>query len=321
MRVVSLLPSATEALCLIGGGSVLVGRSHECDHPRSVLVLPTLTSPSVHLASTPSAIDAEVSDAVASGRSLYRLDADRLRSLRPDLIVTQDLCSVCSIDAGSVRAAAASVDPPARVLSLSASSFEGMFDDLATLGRAVGMEDAARKALVALRERFFRAADFVNPFVDGPRVVFLEWTQPLFVAGHWTPQLIERAGARCPLNPTRALEGAGAGAGAQMAHRVAGPSRRATAEELVAAAPDAVIISPCGVGLDAMDPHLAPLRRAAWFRDLPAVREGRVAIVDGNAMFSRPGPRLVDAFEWLVAWLNDRPTLTPPGFPWAPAAF
>lgn len=260
-----------------------------------------------------------VREALGAGRPLYTLDTGRLALLRPDVILTQDLCSVCSIDRAEVDRVATGLSPRPEVVSLNPHSFEDVLEDVLRIGGAVGLEENARRELVRLRERFFRAADHVTPYLDGPVVAFLEWTDPLFVGGHWTPQLIERAGGRCPLNPTSPMEGAGAGEGAQGAHRVAGPSRRVDVEELVASRPDAVIVGPCGVGLEGragVGALAAALRERAWWRELPAARTGRVALVDGNQMFSRPGPRLVDAYEWLVGWLNDRPEVIPPGFPW-----
>jgi ABC-type Fe3+-hydroxamate transport system substrate-binding protein len=166
----------------------------------------------------------------------------------------------------------------------------------------------------------YRASDCVNPYQDGPSVALLEWTDPLFAAGHWTPQLIERAGGRHPLNPTAEPPAGGMGAGSQASARRAGPSIAVTAEQLIASQPEALIICPCGVPLAGARGMAAGLARQPWWRDLPAVRRGRVAVVDGNQMFSRPGPRLVDAFEWLVGWLHDRPALVPARFPWEPMA-
>lgn len=329
MRIVSLVPSATEIVCLLGAESMLVGRSHECDHPPGVAGLPALTAQSWDgTGLSPAEVDdvvsrtlgpgAAASDSASSGRSLYRLDAARLQSLRPDLIITQDLCSVCSIDAGTVRSIAGEMRPRPVVLSLNPQSVEGVFDDVITVGRAIGREAAAMDVLVALRERFFRAADYVNSFARALPCVFIEWVDPIFVGGHWTPQLVERAGASHPLNPTRAMEGAGAGAGGQMAHRLAGPSIRVTPQQVVDAAPEAVIVSPCGVALAEAREQARLLEEKDWWRLLPAVGAGKAAVVDGNQMFSRPGPRLVDAYEWLVGWLNDRPELIPRGFPWMP---
>ncbi|MGP1346248.1 MAG: hypothetical protein ACTS3F_06220 [Phycisphaerales bacterium] len=342
-RIVSLLPSGTEILALIGGGHLLVGRSHECDHPAEITGLPALTSARTDYSATPDAraihervsahlggaqgVDAGVDaggDDAATGEnpSLYHLDADRLRGLGPDVIITQDLCAVCSIDLNSVRRIAADMTPSPRIVSLNPTSFEGVLDDIMAVGRAVGMEDAARAALVGLRERFFRAADFVNPFTDPEPVLFLEWTDPPFVGGHWVPQLIERAGGAHPLNPTRAMEGAGAGAGGQQAYRVAGKSVVVEPEVIAKIGFTRVIVCPCGLTLQQARDETHKLLEKPWFAGLPAVRAAlagdgsRVAIVDGNQMFARPGPRLVDGYEWLVGWLNGREELIPPEFPW-----
>jgi ABC-type Fe3+-hydroxamate transport system substrate-binding protein len=319
MRVVSLLPSASEALCLLGGESLLVGRSHECDFPRSILDRPILTEQATDFeeAGGSGAIDAIVTDSAHAGQSLYRLNADLLASLQPDLILTQDLCSVCSIDLESVRAVARAIEPEPRVLSLNPQTFEDVLDDLVRIGRAVGMEEESERALLLLRNRFFSASDHVNAYTQPVRTLFMEWIDPVFVGGHWVPQLIERAGGLPVLNETEPMEGAGAGAGGQMAHRVSGPSRRVSIEEVVEAAPEAVVICPCGLDLETTKREAASLDELGWFRELPAVHAGRVAIVDGNQMFARPGPRLVDAYEWLVGWLNGVPSLIPSGFPWS----
>ncbi|MEC9372843.1 MAG: cobalamin-binding protein [Planctomycetota bacterium] len=316
MRVVSLLPSATETLCLLGGSRLLVGRSHECDYPPEVQDRPILTGQITDF-TTSSAVDAAVSEALAEGTSLYTLNTQLLRDLRPDVILTQDLCEVCSIDLSTVRGAAASMDPQPRIVSLDPHTFEAVLDDVLTVGRAAGLMEEARAAVVGLRERFSRAADHVPAFYEGPRLAFLEWTDPIFVGGHWTPQLVERAGARHSLNPTAPSAEEGAGEMAQGAGRVAGKSRRVTIEEFTASRPERIVICPCGLSLEQTEREAAALMEQAWFRETPAAStEGAIALVDGNQMFNRPGPRLVDAFEWLVGWLNERPDLIPEGFPW-----
>lgn len=331
-RIISLLPSATELLCAIGGGHLLVGRSHECDWPPSITHLPSLTSqviPISHETSlSPAQIDALVREHLApttsdpsatapTAQSLYRIDGAAIAALRPDIIITQDLCGVCSIDLATVRALAAGLAPSPTIISLNPTTVEDMLDDALRLGEAVGLADEARRAVVALRDRLFRAGEHVNPFDDGPSLAFLEWTDPLFTAGHWTVQLIERAGARHPLNPTIiAAPHAGAAAGPQHGERKAPHSFAITTQQLVASLPQALVICPCGLNLEATHAAAASLACQPWWQDLPAVRSNRVAIVDGNQMFNRPGPRLVDAFEWLVAWLHNLPT--PPGFPWRP---
>lgn len=324
MRIVSLVPSASEIVCLLGGHDHLVGRSHECDFPRDLSHRPVLTAQ--HTAadfSQPQAspgVDKQVRAATAAGTPLYTLNADLLRSLQPDLIITQDLCGVCSIDLDTVRSVVADLaragSPAPAILSLNPATLEDVLDDVLRVGEAIDAQKRAEREAVALRERLYRAQEFVNPYEEGPVVGFLEWTDPLFVAGHWTVQMIERAGGRHPLNETIAREGAGAAAGLQQGARTAGPSIRVPPEVFAATRPDAIVIAPCGLNLEQTRAQTRALAEQDWFRDMPAVRAGRIALVDGNQHFNRPGPRLVDAFEWLVGWLQHRPALIPTNFPW-----
>ncbi len=329
-RVVSLLPSATELLSAIGTIQFLVGRSHECDFPPEVASRPVLTSPRIrpHIdpagpldpSTEPLRIDQAVRTSLRSGESLYSVDEALLASLQPDLILTQDLCNVCSIDLPAVQRLARTLPGPPGVLSLNPSTIEDVLDDLLRVAEALGPEWRAPgdRAMVALRERLFRAEDFVNPYEDGPVVGFLEWTDPLFCAGHWTVQLLERAGARHPWNTTTARPDSGAALGPQRGSRLAPASHVITPEELHRARPDCLIIAPCGFSLAQSLACARELSRQPWWPDLPAVQCGRVAVVDGNQMFNRPGPRLVDAFEFLVGWLHHRPDLIPRDFPWSP---
>lgn len=334
-RVVSLLPSATELLSVIGTARLLVGRSHECDFPPEVAAVPVLTTPRIpphispHIApggaaasfdaaNDPRKIDEAVRESLRSEEPLYSVDEGLLASLQPDLILTQDLCNVCSIDLRAVQRLARTLPGPPRVVSLNPSTIEDVLDDLLRVADALGPEwrGAGDRAMVALRERLFRAEDFVNPYEDGPVVGFLEWTDPLFCAGHWTVQLIERAGARHPWNMTTARPDSGAALGPQRGSRVAPPSRTITPEDLVRARPEFLIIAPCGFSLERSWACARELAKRPWWPDLPAVQCGRVAVVDGNQMFNRPGPRLIDAFEFLVGWLHNRPELIPSDFPW-----
>ncbi|GJQ29446.1 MAG: hypothetical protein HBSAPP03_13300 [Phycisphaerae bacterium] len=233
------------------------------------------------------------------------LDADTLRAARPDIILTQDVCHVCSIDLATVRRVAMGMSPEPVVVSLNPSSLEDVLDDILRVGRAIGHVDRAGVAVVGLRERLARAQEHVNAYEEGPSVAMLEWTDPLFCAGHWSARLIELAGGRHLLNPS-------------VGHPPSppGPSRAISPEELIAAEPEFLIVCPCGAGLETTRAWAQALRAHSWWRDLPAVRRGRVALLDGNQMFNRPGPRLVDAFEFLVGWLHGAPGLVPPGFPW-----
>ncbi len=324
-RVVSLLPSATETLCAIGGQHLLVGRSHECDYPAGLEALPVLTAartfynPSSERAACD--IDRQVREQFLDGHSLYTLDEELLARLEPDVVLTQDLCAVCSIDLNSVRRVAERMEAATgrrpSIVSFNPSTVEDILDDLLVAGGAVGMVEAARATMTGLRDRLYRAADYVTNFTDGPNVAFLEWTDPLFVGGHWTPQLIERAGGRHPLNPSVPKATAGAAAGpVGVTLRAAGRSVAVPPEVLVATRPDVLIICPCGLNLAQARAETQRLSRQEWWNELPAVKHGRVALVDGNQMFNRPGPRLVDAFEWLVGYLNERPEVMPKGFPW-----
>lgn len=315
IRIVSLVPSATEILHAIGGGGLLVGRSHECDHPQGMDSVPVLTAQAT-TGSDPADIDRQVRAQLATGASLYSLNLPLLESLAPDVILTQDLCSVCSIDLDTVQRVVCGWKHPPRVVSLNPSSFEDVLDSILTVGKVSGLEQAAARTVTDLRARAFTAQEYVNPYDDGPTVAFLEWTDPLFIGGHWIPQLIERAGGHHPLNPTQAPPEAGAAAGPQQAARVAGKSIRIPPEILAASDPDVVIVAPCGVRLQEAHAMTERLLEQAWFSELRAVREHRVAIVDGNQMFSRPGPRLVDALEWLVSYLQNRAEVAPSGFPW-----
>ncbi len=323
MRVVSLIPSATELVAALGAADRLVGRSHECDWPSrgagAVTHAPMLTKPRI-MSRDPAAIDREVSAALSQGESLYELDEAALARLAPDLIITQDLCEVCSIDRRTVERVAAAMASKPRVLSLNPQGFEDVVEDLARVGEALGLSERAMHVGVGWRGRMYAAQEHVNALEEPSPVLFLEWTHPAFCAGHWTVQLIERAGGSHPWNPTRAPSGMGEATGMQQGARRAGKSRRLEVAEIVDAKPQAVVIAPCGFDLARSVASARALwtdeATREWWRELPAVRNGRVAVVDGNQMFNRPGPRLVDAFEFLVGWLQGRERIIPDGFPW-----
>lgn len=306
MRIVSLLPSATESLCVIeGGAAMLVGRSHECDFPQEISHLPALTAQRTH-AATSAEIDAQVRAALKDGHdasasaSLYSVDEGLLRSLKPDLILTQDVCDVCSVDLPTVQRIASAMSPPPRVMSLNPLKLEDMYDDILRIGEAIRRNRQAQAAVVELREQYWSAVDYVNPYAAGDEVAFLEWMDPLFCGGHWTPQLIESAGGKHSLN------------------KAGDKSRRITPEELIETMPARLIVCPCGYDIKRIRAELDVLTGQRWWNLLPAVQDRNVVLVDGNQMFNRPGPRLVDAFRWLTAWLNDRPEVMPAGFPVEP---
>jgi iron complex transport system substrate-binding protein len=335
VRIVSLLPSATEILALVGGRGMLVGRSRGCDWPDGLEDVPVVASYGAGISGSAASAGSAASGSGGSGEpgeiggrerqrpgaggSVCRLDADLLASLRPDVILTRGAElggeQSCSIDLNAVRAAVRGLSPAPRIVGLNPRTVEDVLDDVLTVGGAAGLHARAAEEVVRLRERLFRAQEFVNPYEDGPVVGFLEWTRPLMVAGDWNVQLIERAGGRHPWNPTVAKETAGAAAGPQQGERVAGRSIAAPPEVFAAMGPELVVIAPRGVGLEGAMVMARELAKEAWWGELPAARKGRVAVVDGN-LFSRPGARLVGAFEWLVGLVNGREGLMAEGFPW-----
>lgn len=332
-RVASLLPAATEILCRIGGRDTLVGRSHECDVPTGLSAIPVLTGQRTAFEPDQSVDSAEIDRQVraASERAqtngdsqgLFTIDAARLIDLAPDVILTQDVCSVCAIDLESVRGIARTIGERAgrapEIIALAPETIEGVFDDHLAVGKAVGLEAESARAVFELRSRWIAAESFVNPYTEGPVVGFLEWTDPLYVAGHWSAQMIERAGGRHPLNECVPRANMGAAAGMQAGQRVAGKSIRVPAEAFAATRPEYLVVCPCGLNLDQAMAETEKLAASSdWWAGLPAVQADRVAVVDGNQMFNRPGPRLVEAFEWLAGWLNGREELMPTGFPWRP---
>ena len=284
MRIVSLLPSLTELVCALGRGADLVGVTHECDFPPGVERLPHLTRNLIPPLATSAEIDAAVS---AQGGSLYELDADRLAGLRPDLILTQAQCDVCAVNETAVRRAACDLPGNPGVESVNPTDLAGVHAMFRRVGDLLG----ARAEADALVARFEATSAEVARRREGqpvPAVVLLEWADPPYIAGHWNPELIALAGGR------EALGRAGA------------PSRRVAWAEVAAAAPEVVLLSPCGFALDRAEAEAAALDGIDEWRGLPAVREGRVALVDGSAYFSRPGPRLAESLAIAAAAIDPR---------------
>jgi iron complex transport system substrate-binding protein len=289
MRIVSLVPSATEMLFALGLGSDVVAVTHECDYPPAACELPKITRDVLPAGLSPAEIDAAVKERTLAGESIYELDLEELHDLRPDLIVTQALCSVCAVSYDDVRAVAEEIDTHPQVISLDPHTVGEVLGDARTLAQATDRKDAA---VELVREAASRI-DRVRVAVRGarrPRVAALEWLDPPFAAGHWTPQLIEYAGGEDVLGF----------AGEQSEER--------SWAEVAAGQPDIVVVMPCGY--DAEIAH----REAEMHRDeLSALGAGEVVAVDAAAYFSRPGPRIVEGLELLAHILH------PELFPQAPA--
>ncbi len=285
-RVVSLIASATEIVCALGCRDLLVGRSHECDFPADVLALPALTAPKFKVEGTSAEIDARVRAIVRDGLSVYRVDAEALAALTPDVIVTQDHCQVCAVSLADVEAATCTwIGRPVATVSLKPDSLADVYADMARVARALGVEEAGR-ALVADMQRRLAAVAARVAGRARPRVAFIEWVEPLMAGGNWMPELIELAG------------------GHNLFGRAGQHSDWMQWDELVAAAPEAIIVAPCGYGLERCLEELPLLQAKPGWADLPAVREGRVYFADGNAYFNRPGPRLADSAEMLAEMLH-----------------
>lgn len=273
MRIVSLLPSLTEIVCALGHRDDLVGVTHECDFPPGVERLPHLTRTRIPSSASSAEIDAAVS---AEGGSLYDLDDALLAALRPDLILTQSQCAVCAVNEGAVRRCAASLPGGPIVESVNPTDWPGVASMFARVGEVLGNREAGEGLARAVSEEADRIARFRG---DRPpaSVVLLEWLDPPYVAGHWIPDLIAMAG------------------GTDRLGRSGEASRRATWEEVAAADPDVILLSPCGFAIERSEAELPALLARPEWRSLRAVRAGRVALIDGNAYFSRPGPRLRDS--------------------------
>jgi iron complex transport system substrate-binding protein len=285
MRIVSLVPSATEMLFALGLGDDVVGVTHECDYPVQAQDLPKVTRDLLPPGLSAAEIDAAVKERTLAGESIYELDADALHDLAPDLIVTQALCSVCAVSYDDVRAIAEEIDTQPMVISLDPHTVGEVLGDARTLAQATDTKDAG----VDLVQEASARIDRIRLLTRGarrPRVVALEWLDPPFAAGHWTPQLIEYAGGEDVLG-------------------FAGEnSEERSWDEVAASAPDVVIVMPCGY--DAEIAH----REAEMHRDeLAALGAGEVVAVDAAAYFSRPGPRIVEGLELLAHILH--PELVP----------
>jgi iron complex transport system substrate-binding protein len=280
VRIVSLVPSATEILFALGLDAEVIAVTHECDHPAAACELPRVTRDALPAGLTAGQIDAAVRARTEHGESIYELDAELLHDLRPDLIVTQALCAVCAVSYDDVRAIAEEIESRPQVISLDPRTLGEVLGDVRTLAQATDRKDAG----VALIQDAAARIDRVRLAVHGrrpPLVAALEWLEPVYVAGHWTPQLIEYAG------------------GIDVLGMAGERSDRRSWEEVAAAEPDVVVVMPCGY--DAPRAH----EEALLHRDrLASLGAGEVVAVDAAAYFSRPGPRLVDGLELLAHLLH-----------------
>ena len=285
MRVASLLPSATEMVHFAGAGESLVGVTHECDHPPGVQNLPKLTSSKIDNSMTSAEIDAAIGRNLTDTGSIYALDADLLAQLSPDLILTQGLCDVCAVSMSLVEEAASTLESKPEIISLNPTSLGDVLEDAARIGEALGRGKETSEKIAALTERLTRVAEVVAG-LPRPRVGCIEWLDPPFSAGHWVPEMVRLAG------------------GEELFSGPGEPSRRLTWQDVFEAAPEVLVLMPCGFGVERTIHEARALPEMPGWDGLPAVKDGRVWVVDANSYFSRPAPRLVEGVEILARILH-----------------
>ena len=283
MRIVSLVPAGTEIVAALGAERFLVGISHECDWPASVRRLPRVTTTPIDPAGSSLAIDRHVRELSVAGQPVIAVDAAALASLRPDIVIVQDVCAVCAATPDGLCELSTGMRPAPRRLSLSARNLEGIFCDIATVGLTLNLPTMAGGLIARLRERLDGLS--AGAGLDRPRVVCLEWLDPVFLAGHWVPDLIRAAGG----NDVGALPGA---------HSV-----QTTMEQVRELAPDIMLVAPCGMDPGRVTTELRTLEGKFRAAGIPPLSDwgAEVWVMDGNAYTSRPGPRVIEGAE-LIGW-------------------
>lgn len=272
-RIASFLPAGTEIIHALGAGDELVGRSHECDYPTSVIALPVVSRPALKLDNaSPEDIDRAVAERMETGASMYEIDEVLLRELEPDVIVTQNLCRVCAPSGNELSRAVKNFDVVPEILFLTPRNLAEIDQNIRDVGKAIGREAEANNLIASNRDRIARVRERVAS-ADPTPVVFLEWTDPLFCGGHWVPEMISLAGGHDPLG------------------KAGEDSVRISWDDVKSARPEMIIVSPCGYRLD----QSADLARAMEV-DISA----RLVAVDANSYFARPGPRYAEAIELLA---------------------
>ena len=290
LRVASLLPSATEIVCLLGGETNLVGRSHECDHPPSVADRPVLTASKVELSPSSLKIDRDVRALLTHALAVYDIDTERLREARPDWIVTQDLCDVCAVSYADVERACAELLPGTRIVNLHPTRWSEVMGDILKVAEALAVPERGEREVARLEERKAAIEERSAALDTRPKTLTIEWIDPVMVGGTWMPELVAAAG------------------GEALVTRRGDHAPTLTKPELAALdpAPEVVLIKPCGFGLERSRSEFDILQALFQGLDWPALRDGRVFVADGNAFFNRPGPRLLESIEILAACLHPR---------------
>ncbi len=284
MRIISLLPAATEIVAFLGATEHLVGVTHECDYPDIVASRARVTHSAIPHSSDPAVIDGAVREATAQGRPLFTLDEVRIRALHPDVLLTQALCDVCAVSETDVRALALRLVPVPHVVTLGGTSLEGIYADIQAVADAIDARSDAEELLAGLHARVKAVHDTLKAArAPRPRAVLIEWTSPVFIAGHWGPEQIKRAGGIDVL-------------GVAGAHSVT-----VELEAVARAEPEFVFIAPCGYSLDAATAEAERLLHDDVWQWM---RNAQVWALDANGLVSRPGPRVVDGIEAMARVMN-----------------
>jgi iron complex transport system substrate-binding protein len=296
-RIVSFLPAATEMVFALGAGDQLIGISHECDFPPDVKGKPVVVRPALDLQSmTLREIDVAVAEQIRSGASLYLVNEDLLCELKPDLILTQNLCQVCAPSGNDLASALKLLHPTPEILWMSPHSLAGIFENIGELGQSLGLASEADACVEECRRRLAQVTAKTARISTRPRVFCMEWADPVYCAGHWVPEMVELAGGRD-----------------ELARRGTDSVRMAWAD-VVAWAPEIVVFAPCGFNLEKALEQVSYLEKLPGWADLPAVRNQRAYVVDANSYFARPGPRVVEGTELLAHLIHpERFDWTGPG--------
>lgn len=288
MKIVSLLPSATEIVAALGLAEKLVGRSHECDWPVGLEHLPVLTQPKMDPQAAAAKIDRDVRALVEDGVSVYKLDADAIRTLSPDFVITQSQCELCAVSLGEVELALKSWvggSTPPRLVSLEPMALADVAEDIMNVGTALGVAEKAEALNRQMAEGFDALRAKTAP-LPKKKLFFMEWTVPLMGAGNWMPETIAAAGGEVVL-------------GREGVH-----SPTVSFQQIAAADPNVIVVGPCGFSIERAATELAALIDEAEWQDLRAVRDGAVYLVNGNHFFNRPGPRLLQSARIIAEILH-----------------
>jgi iron complex transport system substrate-binding protein len=280
MRIASLLPSATEIAFALGLGEQVVAVSHECDYPLEASKRPILTKSAIHQQTHAShEVDEEVS---RRGGDIYAIDEKLLESLKPDLILTQELCSVCAVSYRRVKEAARVLDADTKIVSLEPSNLDDIIDNIRLVGKITGRSSQAEELALQMSQRIDQVREKTQSIQRRPRVAFIEWLRPPWVGGHWIPQMVDYAGG---------IDGIGI---------FGQPSRKIEWDEIVEYEPEILILSPCGYDIKQVLAEVHALSAYSGWDKVPAFQYSNIFAVNASAYFSRPGPRIVDGLELLA---------------------